>query len=211
VSTRLLLVRHGEIDWTGRIGAPNDGLNAMGRRQAEAIGARLASMGAMALYSSTLPRAMQTSEIVSSHTGLEVRAEKDLREWDPGEWLGLREEDAEARYPELWARREEWDFAYPGAESVADLRDRSTSVAQRIAENHPGDEVILVTHGGWISNFVWHILGVDSAVLVERGYHRGGNQPFVFDNCSFTVVEFDGVRPILRSLNDTSHLDGLTS
>jgi broad specificity phosphatase PhoE len=136
-------------------------------------------MRASALYSSTLLRAMEPADLISTRTGLEVRADSDLREWDPGDWFGLPEEEAKAKYPEIWARMEtDRGFVFPGGEFVAELRDRATSVVQRIVERHPGSEVALVTHGGWIANFVWRILQVEPAVQVERGDHRGW-QPFV--------------------------------
>jgi probable phosphoglycerate mutase len=83
-------------------------------------------MRASALYSSTLLRAMETADLISTRTGLEVRADSDLREWDPGDWFGLPEEEAKAKYPEIWARMEtDRGFVFPGGEFVAELRDRA--------------------------------------------------------------------------------------
>jgi broad specificity phosphatase PhoE len=68
--TRLVLVRHGEAQSyvDGVIGGPTGctGLSDLGRRQADALRARLERTGELddvaALYTSTLPRAVETAE-----------------------------------------------------------------------------------------------------------------------------------------------------
>ena len=154
---------------------------------------------------------METAAAISARTGLEVQPEAALREWDPGDWLGLPEDEVRAKHPELWAQMEsDNSYVMPGGETVAGLRERATSVVQMIAGRHLDAAVVLVTHGGWLSNFVWHVLGTAPSVQVDRRYHRGW-QPFVIDNCSLTVVECGEGKPALKTLNDTSHLDGLAS
>ena len=65
---RLLLARHGQTDWNaqhryqGHAPVP---LNETGRRQAAALGQRLAHEGIEAIYSSDLPRAWMTAQAVA--------------------------------------------------------------------------------------------------------------------------------------------------
>src|SRR2546425_6307929 len=102
MTARLLLARHGAIEWSGRIGSIEDGLSDLGRCQAEALGERLARYEIATLYSSTLKRAVQTAEIISARTDLAIVPDPRLREWDPGEWTGLTEDEVRARDAAVW-------------------------------------------------------------------------------------------------------------
>jgi len=202
--TRLLLARHGSIDWSGRIGALEDGLSDLGRRQAMALGERLAHYEIAALYSSTLKRAVQTAEIISARTGLAIVSDPRLREWDPGEWTGLTEDEVRVRDAAVWdaftGAETEPDFVIPGAETFAELRQRVVAVAREIATDQPEGVILLVSHGCALGALIYHTLGL--------GFARGC-EPFGLENCSLSIVEFAEERMSLVSLNDTCHLDGL--
>ncbi len=202
--TRFLLARHGNIHWSGRMGAVEDGLNDLGRRQAEALGERLAHYEIAALYSSTLKRAIQTAEIISARTDLAIVPESRLREWDPGEWTGLTEDEVRARDAAVWEAfrgvETEPDFVIPGAETFGELQRRVVAVAKEIATVQPDGITLLVSHGGALGALIHHALGL--------GFARG-REPFLLENCSLSIVEFAEERVSLVSLNDTCHLDGL--
>lgn len=202
--TRLLLARHGAIDWSGRMGAIEDGLSDLGRRQADALGDRLAHYEIAALYSSTLKRAVQTAEIISARTGLAIVPDPRLREWDPGEWTGLTEDEVRARDAAVWeafrGAETEPDFVIPGAETFAELQWRVLVVAKEIATGQPEGIALLVSHGGALGALIHHALGL--------GFTRG-REPFRLENCSLSTVELAEERMSLVSLNDICHLDGL--
>src|SRR5436305_1594912 len=83
--TRLLLVRHGETDWNrdGRWqGHAGPGLNDLGRRQAAAVAMRIAAGPVAAVYTSDLPRAIETAEAVTEATGIPAVLDHELREVD---------------------------------------------------------------------------------------------------------------------------------
>ncbi len=208
MATRLLLVRHGAINWSGKIGAPDDGLNEAGRSQAQATARRLVGLKPVALYSSTMRRAIETAEIIAGVNGLEVLPEQRLREWYAGEWEGLPEEQVRVKYPELWARLDsDWSFVMPGGETVDDVYRRVLEAARQIVAVHPEGNVVLVGHGGSLSYLIGQVLGMDPD-MQARGYHRG-RDPFVLDNCSLSVVEFRDTHPVVICLNDTCHLETL--
>ncbi|MBI1885761.1 MAG: histidine phosphatase family protein [Chloroflexi bacterium] len=190
--TRLLLARHGAIEWTGLIGAADDGLSELGRRQAEALGRRLAGEGVVALYSSPLRRALETAEIVARHVGLEVRVEPRLREWHAGEWEGQPEGEMRAKHPEHWE-----PFRPPGGETEAELRRRVVAATDDIIAAHPEGDVLIMSHGGAIGSFIRHTLGL--------AFHPR-HIPFTIDHCSLTVVDAGNPVPLLLRLNDVCHL-----
>jgi broad specificity phosphatase PhoE len=88
---RLFLARHGQTDWNAQRryqGHASVPLNETGRRQAAALGQRLAHEGIEAIYSSDLPRAWMTAQTIAAACGLPVQPEPRTREMDFGEWQG---------------------------------------------------------------------------------------------------------------------------
>jgi broad specificity phosphatase PhoE len=100
---RLYVVRHGMTDWNaaGRIqGHAQSQLTDIGRKQAEAIGARLASEPISRIYASDLGRAMDTAQAIARYHGLPVQAEPRVRESDYGAWEGHTMAELRSLYPE---------------------------------------------------------------------------------------------------------------
>lgn len=155
MTTQVFLVRHGETDWNasgrwqGHAPVP---LNAEGLAQSAALGRYLASNGAhvSALYSSDLPRALQTAEAIGAALGLSVVPDARLREIDLGEWQGLTREEADAwdsaRYA---AYRQDWrTVPAPGGESRRALGERARAAFDEIVARHPQATIVIVSHGG---------------------------------------------------------------
>ena len=151
--TRLLLLRHGQSTWNAELrwqGAADPPLSELGREQARAAAAALRDAGFTVVVSSPLTRAMQTAEVIADALGLgPVDTEDELRERDVGEWSGLTTEQIEARWPGLL---DEWRAgrldAIPGGEG--DITPRVVDGVRRVVSLHPGDTVLVVTHGGVI-------------------------------------------------------------
>ena len=152
--TTLLLVRHGETDWNaeGRLQGHTDRpLNDFGRRQAKELADRLAGEGADAIYTSDLARAKETAEIVGERLGLTVVVDPDLREKDWGTWEGLTGD--ERVHVEL------------EGESTEAHRDRVMGAVRRIVARHPGQRVVVVTHGGSLRRIQAALNGVADPVI----------------------------------------------
>jgi broad specificity phosphatase PhoE len=151
MATTIVLARHAESDWNraqrwqGHADRP---LTQLGRRQARALAERLRSFPPTAVYSSDLRRARETAEIVAGRLALPVALEPRLREIDVGEWEGLTTADAELRYPEGARRRSEGGTGWLEGESYEALGARSLAALQAIASAHPGERVLVVSHGG---------------------------------------------------------------
>src|SRR5436190_18447243 len=74
-STRLVLARHAVTAQTGPLlsgRAPGIDLSDEGRKQADALGERLASLPVAAVYASPIERTTQTATAVASRHGLTV-------------------------------------------------------------------------------------------------------------------------------------------
>jgi probable phosphoglycerate mutase len=79
-----------------------------------------------------------------------VQSVEGLRERGFGVFEGKTFKDIEALWPEqsvLWRKRVP-DFAPEGGESLLLFRERITSVVSQLAARHPGEQIVLVAHGG---------------------------------------------------------------
>lgn len=151
--TELVLIRHGETDMNRELrfqGQVNVGLNATGLEQARRLGARMAGETAHAVYASDLLRARQTAEPIAGGLSLAAVPEAGLREQHFGRVDGMRVEEIQREHPEAWAGwlRFDEDFAMPEGESTRTFHARVMDAVQRLVASHPGETVVVVTHGG---------------------------------------------------------------
>jgi 2,3-bisphosphoglycerate-dependent phosphoglycerate mutase len=205
-ATEIVLVRHGQSQaYTDGVNFPLvDGhgdppLSALGHRQAERVGARLADAGIDAIYVTSLRRTSQTAAPLAERLGLEPVMEADLREVHLGEWEGglYRKMVAEGHPTALRMFAEgRWDVI-PGAEPAEKFEGRVSGAIDRIVASHAGQRVAVFAHGG--------VIGQALAVT-------SGGRVFAFngaDNASVSrVVQLEG-RWLVRCFNDSTHLDGL--
>lgn len=140
---RLVLVRHGATAWSAdrRLNGWTDvPLSSEGRRQARGLRRVIQAAHPEVVFSSDLTRARETAETAAGAARLDPR----LREFNFGEWEGLRWEDVPARgQQELMA----FDpVQSPGGESMARFRRRIASFLCDLE----ADQCVVVTHGGVI-------------------------------------------------------------
>jgi uncharacterized phosphatase len=144
--TNLYLVRHGETDWnkSRRIqGSTDIPLNDTGRAQAATAGKLLARRQWHAIVASPLSRAFETAQIIAAEVGLPSPTQNaTLVERRYGEAEGLDYRQVDALYPQ--------DVDVPGRESRDEVMERVVPALLRISAEHPGENVIVVSHGGVI-------------------------------------------------------------
>jgi broad specificity phosphatase PhoE len=197
----LIAVRHGETEWNiehremGQLDSP---LTARGVQQAEAIARRLSGIQFDGLYSSDLARAVQTAEIIAARCGKTVRLDPGLRERHMGLLQGLTGREMRAKYPTVRETYDQYGFydTVPGGETAQQMSERSTQVLTAIADRHPNETVVVVTHSGVLRSFFESILGAPGSD--GKRYKR--------QNASFNSFEYADSRWCLETWNDTSHL-----
>lgn len=212
--TRLVVVRHGEAicNVEEYIGGHSSckGLTDRGVLQAQALAQRLVRTGeldgATAFYTSILPRAIQTSEIIAPALG---RATRDgaspvfvrtcaLCERHPGEADGL----SWSEYVERYGRRSlpgdvPEEPLSPGGESWAGFLDRASASLEEVARAHPGGLVVVVAHGGVVDASMIRFLGLaDHGNGVRLHPHH----------TSLTEWQHTGAKWRLVRYNDAAHL-----
>jgi probable phosphoglycerate mutase len=202
-TTTLILLRHGETEWnlSGRWQgqAADTPLTKLGREQARIVASRLRSYPIRAIYSSDLLRAFETAQIVGELLGVALMADPALRESDIGAWTGLTWDQITVRFPdEVAAMFSGQEVRRGGGESYGELQARLAAAAEQIAARHPGQTVLLVSHGAALRSLVAHAL--DASLAQMHRIAIGGNT-------ALSVVQMRGGRLRLVSYNDTAHLD----
>lgn len=205
--TRLAIVRHGEADSNARDTLAGhetcNGLTGHGRRQVEALAARLGRTGefegAAALYSSILRRAVETAEILAPALGgLPIETTCSLCERHVGEADGMTWSQYEEEYGRQVPGVDDYREMAPGGEAYAPFLDRAEAALYAVMERHPGRLVVVAGHGGIVGASVIRFLGIPDNGNAFRGYA---------DNSSITEWEWTGTRWWFVRYNDAAHLD----
>lgn len=149
--TRIHLIRHGEVEGAHRYNGHRDvALTARGVDQYHQLKPRLDRDRISACYTSDLTRTVRGGEILGAYLGVEPVKVPELRELNCGEWQGLSASEIQASRPDEWAARlsDLVHFRAPGGESLGDLVARVVPAISAIVARHPGEEVLVVAHGG---------------------------------------------------------------
>jgi probable phosphoglycerate mutase len=200
--TRICLIRHGETAWNTekRIQGHLDiTLNTQGFAQAAAVARWLSSQPVSVLYSSDLLRAWQTAEHIGVALGLTPQAEQALRERRYGIFEGLTYAEARNNHPAsyvLFECRAPEAIIPGGGESLHQLNARVTECLCRLAVQHTGQTIVLVTHGG--------VLDIINRFV--RGNPLGQPRDFLIPNAGITWLTLNGAAWTLETWGETRHL-----
>ncbi len=181
--TLLYLVRHGETDWNlhHRIqGSTDIPLNATGREQAATTGRLLKRRSFDAVLASPLSRARETASIIGRELGLgEPSLDPALVERQYGEAEGLSWEEVQRRFPE--------GVDVPGRETREQVADRVLPALCRIADAHPDQALVVVTHGGVIRS----VLNAVHPASARGPITNGSVHSFRHEDGALTLIAFD--------------------
>jgi broad specificity phosphatase PhoE len=163
--TTVYLARHGQSDWNaaGRFQGHSDRpLTARGLGQAEKLAEELAADADLtAIYTSPLRRASDTAVAVGARLGLEPVPLEELREVDVGSWAGLTRAEVEERFPDGFRRWLDGGEGWEDGESYTGMSDRVLGALFRVSATHPGESILLVSHGGPIRAILAAAAGMD--------------------------------------------------
>ena len=199
--TRLLLVRHGEVesDKLGRYWGHTDiPLSAEGIRQAKMLRQRLADEKITAVYSSDLRRTLDTAATIAAPHRVSVVRCLDLREINFGRCEGMTFDEIKSYHPEaerVWAGVD-LELSFPGGESLGDLLRRIDRFVERLWKDGPRETVLVVGHGGSLRMLVCRMTGYDPSHWWR----------IRIDKASLTVSESYPEGTVLSLLNDVCHL-----
>ncbi len=199
--TRFILIRHGQTEWNreerfrGRVDIP---LNDTGKAQATRVAAHLAGEQIDAIYSSPLQRALQTATPLADAKQLQVQIEPGLNDISFGALEGLNLDEARRSFPEVvdkWLN-EPGHCKFPKGDSVKSLHERLETTLDALADQHPGQSVVLVSH-----RVVCHAM-----VCMTLGLNMDALWRIRQDNACINRFERHDIRYVLTLMNDTDHL-----
>lgn len=151
--TVICIVRHGETDWNaqGRLQGREDiELNDAGREQALKMAAWLIRETWDAIVSSPLKRAFETAQIIARRLSIsEIMVEEKITERDYGEASGLWPEERRSRFQE----------GIPGQEDFEMLRLRAMAGIEKIANDHMGKRILVISHGALTNSILYTLSG----------------------------------------------------
>src|SRR5262245_43589444 len=192
VSPVVYLARHGETAWsiTGQhTGLTDLPLTERGEDLARRLGERLNGRAFAKVFTSPLHRAVRTSELAGVGTVAEV--DRDLVEWDYGEYEGRLTVDILAERPDWQLFRD----GCPGGESPQQVAARADRVVQRV--RRIGGDVLLFSSGHFLRVLAARWIGAEPIV----------GRSFMLSTASLSGLSYEhGTDPAIRLWNDTAHL-----
>jgi len=207
-TTHVVIIRHGQSQGNaeGRFGGHTDTpLSPRGRRQAEATARALLSEKFDAIYSSDLPRAIETATPLARLTGAPLETTEALRERSVGVMEGLTFEEAAEQHPEQYQAllRRDFDHVLLGGESYRQTLDRASRKLDEAIEQHKGGRIALFAHTGTICILILHLMGALDAPELKPVW-------IATANCGIARLDLrdDGFVRVLV-INDTRHLVGI--
>lgn len=156
---KILLIRHGET--TGDVedrygGSYDDHLTQKGREQLQETAERLTGTQVDKIYSSTLIRAKESSNIINEVLKAEIELLDGLRERNYGVLGGLTKAEAIEKFPEAVELHKDPANTDAGGESQKDFSERVLSTFSSITKGGY-KAVAVVSHGGPIKVILSHL------------------------------------------------------
>jgi len=187
------LARHGETAWslsgqhTGLTDLP---LTARGERNARRLEERLRGLPFAKVFNSPLVRAARTCELAGFGGVAEV--DRDLLEWNYGDYEGRRTSEIHAQRPDWQLFRD----GCPGGETPEQVGDRADRVVSRVRAIQ--GNVLLFSSG--------HFLRVLAARWL--GLEPGAGRYFLLSTASVSALgyEHDLSQAVIRLWDDTRHV-----
>ncbi len=187
------LARHGETAWslsgqhTGLTDLP---LTDRGERNARRLVERLKGLSFNKVFTSPLQRAMKTCELAGFGPRAEI--DRDLLEWNYGEYEGRRTEEIHAERPDWQLFRD----GCPGGESPDQVGARADRVVKRAREI--AGNVLIFSSGHFLRVLAARWLGLEPA----------GGKYFLLSTASVSALSYEHnlFQPVIQLWNDMSHV-----
>ncbi|HHI5546743.1 TPA: histidine phosphatase family protein [Vibrio parahaemolyticus] len=152
MTRRIFVLRHGETEFNADKklqGHCNSSLTSKGSDQARRVGTTLKQYvenRPFRVYSSTLGRALQTSQIVCEELNYSyenLNKESRLKEFSLGEWEQRTIPSLEQEIPNLLAQND-WYLQAPNCETYESVRERLSSWLSDVTHD---EDIVVVSHG----------------------------------------------------------------
>jgi len=187
------LARHGETAWSisgQHTGLTDIPLTERGERNARRLGDRLSGLTFAKVFTSPLQRAARTCELAGF--GKVAQLEKDLLEWNYGEYEGRRSADIHGERPDWNLFRD----GCPGGETPEQVGVRADRVVQQLRRLQ-GD-LLLFSSGHFLRVLAARWLGLEPAA----------GRLFLLSTASLSALSYEHrlSEPAIRLWDDSRHV-----
>jgi broad specificity phosphatase PhoE len=188
------MARHGNTAWT--LSGQHTGLSDLpltpdGERNAQRLRERLKGMIFAKVFTSPLQRAVRTCELAGFGAVAEV--DRDLVEWDYGEYEGMTS-------AQILRDRPDWQLfrdGAPGGETPEEVGVRADRVIERV--RRVSGDVLLFSSGHFIRVLTARWLGLSPGT---------GGRYFILNPASLSALSYEHnlSRPVIQLWNDDHHV-----
>jgi len=168
--TEIWLVRHGDC-YESMSDGDDPPLSPLGRKQAARLAERVRRLNPTAVYASPYRRALETARAISHDVNVEPRLVEMAMDLTDEGMLDFKE-------------------------APAAVVERMSAALNQMAEEHPGQRVIVVSHGAAIVNYLTDLLRLEPGQLRLLPYYT-----------SVSIVKALGDRRVVAGFGDVSHLE----
>lgn len=197
---KLFIIRHGESVGNvkgiiqGQLDLP---LSERGIDEAKKLAEYLKGEKIHKIYSSDISRALQTANYIAQEQNLNVIVDPIFREAQLGRFQGLTHDEINQEYPDH-AKTDWMTSGLHDVEQINQVYERALKSLNFILNDmRTHEQVILVSHGGYISSILAALLKIKWT----------GKKPFAIRNTSISIIDFsDPMQFVIEVINETPHL-----
>ena len=148
---------------------PGIPLTDKGIDQAQKAAEFIEHMKISAIYSSPIERAKHTAEIVGRHNSIDVIIDERLIELDMGKFTGMPYDEIFSSHGNVFMKfyNGELEIAHNGVETFDEVKKRVLGIVDHVLEEHPDENVLLVTHMDPIKAMLSTVVDLTSENLFE--------------------------------------------
>jgi probable phosphoglycerate mutase len=197
----IIFLRHGQAkNNTERVLAgrtPGVPLTEEGVDQSEKAAKFLEDMNISAIYSSPIERAKNTAEIVGKHNSIDVKIDDRLIEIDMGKFTGRPYDEIFSSHGNVFMKfyKGELEIAHNGVETFVEVKKRILGMVDHVIENHPDENVVLVTHMDPIKAMLSTVISLSPANLYELIIANGSLNIFREYKRKFSISGINVMHP----------------
>lgn len=169
----IYLTRHGETSWNLQQrfqGRGNSPLTALGEAQARSLQKKIKELDIQRVIASPLKRALDTANIITSGSKLEVMTCPELMELSLGAWEGRTYRELNELDPDNFHKYWNDPFQYTpkGGETFQELIERSAAAKAEILRLSQGKTTLVVTHGMTLMALLHVFTKEDFSAIMKR-------------------------------------------
>lgn len=185
---RLIITRHGETEGNVKriLADISDPLTLNGIKQAEAVSERLKNEHIDAIFSSPIPRAKETAQIIAkNHPNTKFIVVDELKEMELGSYLNKDFDEVD------------WDLMPDDVESRTSMYDRAKIIIERVLEKFSSGTVLFVSHNA-----------INKAIIrFLRKWHPEDRKSIPQGNTAISIFEISAKERKEIIFNCIKHLD----